>query len=32
VNMATAITLACTTTATGLTAPTTGLDMTIFYK
>lgn len=32
VNMATAITLVCTTTATGSTAPGTGLDLTIFYK
>jgi hypothetical protein len=32
VNMATAITLACTTTATGSTAPSTGLDLTIVYK
>lgn len=32
VNMATAITLACTTTATGSTAPGTGLDLTVFFK
>jgi hypothetical protein len=32
VNMANAIKLACTTTATGLTAPGTGLDLTVFYK
>jgi hypothetical protein len=32
VNMATAITLACTTTATGSTAPSTGLDLTLFFK
>jgi hypothetical protein len=32
VNMANGIKLACTTTATGLTAPGTGLDMTVFYK
>lgn len=32
VNMGTAITLVCTTTATGSTAPGTGLDLTIFYK
>jgi hypothetical protein len=32
VNMALGIKLACTTTATGSTAPGTGLDMTIFYK
>jgi hypothetical protein len=30
--MTNGIKLACTTTATGLTAPGTGLDMTIFYK
>lgn len=32
VNMANAIKLACTTTATGSTAPGTGLDMTVFWK
>jgi hypothetical protein len=32
VNMANGIKLACTTTAGGSTAPTTGLDMTIFFK
>jgi hypothetical protein len=32
VNMANAITLACTTTATGSTAPTTGLDITALFK
>jgi hypothetical protein len=32
VNMALGIKLACTTTATGSTAPATGLDMTILYK
>jgi hypothetical protein len=32
VNMATAMTLACTTTATGSTAPTTGLDLTLLFK
>jgi hypothetical protein len=32
VNMTNGIKLACTTTATGSTAPGTGLDMTIFYK
>jgi hypothetical protein len=32
VNMATAITLACTTTATGSTAPGTGLDLTLLFK
>lgn len=32
VGMTNAIKLACTTTATGSTAPTTGLDMTIYYK
>jgi hypothetical protein len=32
VNMANAIKLACSTTATGNTAPSTGLDITIFYK
>jgi hypothetical protein len=32
VNMGTAITLACTTTATGSSAPSTGLDLTIFFK
>lgn len=32
VNMTTAITLACTTTATGSTAPATGLDLTLLFK
>jgi hypothetical protein len=32
VNMGTAITLACTTTATGSTAPSTGLDITALFK
>lgn len=32
VNMANAIKLACTTTATGLSAPSTGLDLTVFFK
>ncbi len=32
VNMANAIKLACTTTSTGSTAPTTGLDLTVYYK
>jgi hypothetical protein len=32
VNMTNGVKLACTTTATGSTAPGTGLDMTIFYK
>lgn len=32
VNMANAITLACTTTATGSTAPGTGLDLTLYFK
>jgi hypothetical protein len=32
INMATAITLACTTTATGSTAPGTGLDITTLFK
>jgi hypothetical protein len=32
VNMATAMTLACTTTATGSTAPGTGLDLTLLFK
>jgi hypothetical protein len=32
VNMANAMTLACTTTATGSTAPSTGLDLTLLFK
>lgn len=32
VNMANGIKLACTTTATGSTAPSTGLDLTVFFK
>ncbi len=32
INMANGIKLACTTTATGSTAPSTGLDVNVFYK